>query len=153
MTLVTDPGKNLAARKAALPARPFNISDHEFLPAALEILETPPSPVRIALLSIICAFAATALAWSYFGRIDVIATAQGKFQPTGRVKIIQPLDTGKVLASYVENGKHVNQGDVLVELDPGQEAAEVAEFTANLASYRAEALRRHASIEAARAKH
>jgi hemolysin D len=53
-----------------------------------------------------------------FRPIDVIATVQGKFQPTGRVKIIQPLDTGKVLASYVENGKHVNQGDVLVELDP-----------------------------------
>ena len=152
MTLVTDPGKNLAARKAALPARPFNISDHEFLPAALEILETPPSPVRIALLGIICAFAAAALAWSYFGRIDIIATAQGKFQPTGRVKIIQPLDTGKVLASYVENGKHVSQGDVLVELDPSEGAAEVAEFTTNLASYRAEAARRHGAIEAARVK-
>ena len=74
--------------------------------------------MRIALLTIICAFAATALLWSYFGRIDIIATAQGKFQPTGRVKVIQPLDTGKVLASYVENGKHVSQGDVLVELDP-----------------------------------
>lgn len=152
MTLVTDAKKDLVAPKAAVPARPFHISDHEFLPAALEILETPPSPVRIGLLAIICAFAATALAWSYFGRIDIIATAQGKFQPTGRVKIVQPLDTGKVLASFVENGKHVNQGDVLVELDPGQEAAEVTEFTTSVASYRAEALRRHASIEAARAK-
>jgi hemolysin D len=152
MTLVSNPKNDLVAPKPAVPARPFRISDHEFLPAALEILETPPSPVRIALLSIICAFAATALAWSYFGRIDIIATAQGKFQPTGRVKVIQPLDTGKVLASYVENGKHVSQGDVLVELDPSEGAAEVAEYTTNLASYRAEALRRHTSIEAARAK-
>jgi hemolysin D len=151
MTLVTDAKKDLAP-KTAVPARPFHISDHEFLPAALEILETPPSPVRIGLLAIICAFAATALAWAYFGRIDIIATAQGKFQPTGRVKIVQPLDTGKVLASFVENGKHVQQGDVLVELDPSEGKAEVAEFTTNLASYRAEALRRHASIEAARAK-
>src|SRR5947209_14395113 len=101
MTLVTDPGKNLAARKAALPARPFNISDHEFLPAALEILETPPSPVRIALLGIICAFAAVTLFWSYFWRIDIISTAQGKFQPMGRCKLFQSLDTGKVLAFFV----------------------------------------------------
>jgi hemolysin D len=151
MTLVTPSNKDLVPARAPLPTRVLRISDHEFLPAALEILETPPSPVRIALLTIICAFAATALLWSYFGRIDIIATAQGKFQPTGRVKVIQPLDTGKVLASYVENGKHVSQGDVLVELDPSEGAAEVAEFTTNLASYRADALRRHVAIEAARA--
>jgi hemolysin D len=150
MTLVAK--KDLAPAKAPLALRPFRTSDHEFLPAALEILETPPSPVRIGLLAIICAFAATTLAWSYFGRLDIIATAQGKLQPTGRVKIIQPLDTGKVLASFVENGKHVQQGDVLVELDPSEGAAEVAEFATNLASYRAEALRRHVAIEAARAK-
>jgi hemolysin D len=150
MTLVAK--KDLAPAKAPLALRPFRTSDHEFLPAALEILETPPSPVRIGLLAIICAFAATALAWSYFGRLDIIATAQGKLQPTGRVKIIQPLDTGKVLASFVENGKHVQQGDVLVELDPSEGAAEVAEFATNLASYRAEGLRRHVAIEAARAK-
>jgi hemolysin D len=150
MTLVAK--KDLAPAKAPLALRPFRTSDHEFLPAALEILETPPSPVRIGLLAVICAFAATALAWSYFGRLDIIATAQGKLQPTGRVKIIQPLDTGKVLASFVENGKHVSQGDVLVELDPSEGAAEVAEFATNLASYRAEALRRHVAIEAARAK-
>jgi len=150
MTLVAK--KDLAPAKTPLALRPFRTSDHEFLPAALEILETPPSPVRIGLLAIICLFAATALAWSYFGRLDIIATAQGKLQPTGRVKIIQPLDTGKVLASYVENGKHVQQGDVLVELDPSEGAAEVAEFTTNLASYRAEALRRHVAIEAVRAK-
>ena len=57
-----------------------------------------------------------------------------------------------MLASYVENGKHVSQGDVLVELDPGQEAAEVAEYATSLASYRAEALRRRIAIETARAK-
>ncbi|GAC1333708.1 MAG: HlyD family type I secretion periplasmic adaptor subunit [Beijerinckiaceae bacterium] len=148
MTLAID-SKSLVPAKAALPARPFRLSDHEFLPAALEILESPPSPVRIGLLFIICAFVATALAWSYFGRIDIIATAQGKFQPTGRVKIIQPLDTGKVRASFVENGQHVQEGDVLVELDPSEGAAEVSELTTSLASYRAEALRRRIGIEAA----
>jgi len=150
MTLVTA-NKDAIPVKPAVPARTFRISDHEFLPAALELLETPPSPVRMALLVIICAFAATTLGWSYFGRLDVIATAQGKLQPTGRVKIVQPLDTGKVLASHAENGKHVQQGDLLVELDPGQEAAEVAEYSTNLASYRAEALRRRTAIEATRA--
>ena len=48
-------------------------SDREFLPAALEILETPPSPIKMALLLLICGFFATALVWSYFGRVDIVA--------------------------------------------------------------------------------
>ncbi len=70
-------------------------ADNAFLAPALEILETPPSPVRVALIWIICALAATSIAWAYFGRIDIIAVAQGKFQPTGRVKVIEPLETAK----------------------------------------------------------
>ena len=34
----------------------MNLSDREFLAPALEILETPPSPVHVAFLWIICAF-------------------------------------------------------------------------------------------------
>ena len=90
-------------------------ADNEFLAPALEILESPPSPVRVALIWIICALVAVSLAWSYFGRIDIIAVAQGKFQPTGRVKVIEPLKTGKVTAIHVVNGARVAAGEVLVE--------------------------------------
>lgn len=86
-----------------MPRRPLRRprprrSDQEFLAPALEILETPPSPVRMTFIVVICAFVATALVWAYFGRIDIIASAQGKFEPTGKVKIIQPLETGRVKA-------------------------------------------------------
>lgn len=53
-------------------------SDQEFLPAALSILETPPSPVRVGLLWAICLLVSLALLWSYFGQIDILAVAQGK---------------------------------------------------------------------------
>ena len=85
-------------------------SDREFLPAALSILETPPSPVKVWLIWAICGLFAFVIAWSYFGRIDIIAVAQGKIQPTGRVKTIQPVEGGKVVAIHVENGKHVGRG-------------------------------------------
>jgi hemolysin D len=124
-------------------------TDHEFLPAALEILERPPSPVGTALILIICAFFAAALAWAYIGRIDIIAVAQGKLQPAGRTKIVQPLETGKVLTIRAKNGDHVKQGDVLVALDPAESAADEAAYAADLASYRAEVLRRRAAITAA----
>ncbi|ACB97249.1 HlyD family type I secretion periplasmic adaptor subunit [Beijerinckia indica] len=122
--------------------------DQEFLPAALAILETPPSPIGIALLCTICLLAVTALAWASFSRIDVIAVAQGKIQPAGRVKPIQPVETGKVIAIQAANGQHVKQGEILVALDPEDAQAETVALTMSLASFKAEILRRKAALEA-----
>jgi hemolysin D len=112
----------------------MNLSDREFLAPALEILETPPSPVHVAFLWIICAFVAAALAWAYFGRVDIIAAAQGKFQPTGQVKVVEPVETGKVEAILVGNGALVRAGDILVELDRSAALADANSAGAELAS-------------------
>ncbi|MCW2318209.1 hemolysin D [Rhodoblastus acidophilus] len=124
-------------------------ADMEFHPADIEILDTPPSPVRMGMIVTICALATAALAWSYFGKIDIVAVAQGKFKPVGDTKIIQPLEGGKVAALHVENGQHVKAGDILVELDPGDARADETDAAATLAAWRAEALRRRAAIDAA----
>ncbi|EJZ22636.1 HlyD family type I secretion periplasmic adaptor subunit [Rhizobium sp. Pop5] len=136
-----------AARYAGLPLRPLARSDHEFLAPALEILETPPSPVRMALILIICGFVTTALIWSYIGRIDIIAAAQGKIQPTGRVKVVQPLLTGKVKALPPPNGTPVKSGDILLELDPTDAIADETDAAKGLASVRAEVRRRKAAVD------
>lgn len=128
------------------------VADNEFLPADLEILDTPPSPVRLALILIICAFVVVAIGWAYFGRIDIVAVAQGKIQPTGRVKVIQPLEPGKVAAILVADGQHVKAGEVLIKLDSGDAAAEQAEAQNAYDSYRAEALRRSVAIAAAQTR-
>ena len=124
-------------------------SDQEFLPSALAILETPPSPIEIRLLWSICLLAAVAIGWGYFGQIDILATAQGKIQPSGRVKTVQPLEIGKVAAIHVENGRHVAAGDVLIELDPTEAIADEISSKAAHAAFRAEWLRRMAAITAA----
>jgi hemolysin D len=92
--------------------------EREFLPAALEILETPPSPTGRLLAFIIGAFFVIAVLWSFFGKVDVLATAPGRILPAGKIKIIQPLDPGTVRAIYVQDGDHVRAGQVLIELDP-----------------------------------
>jgi hemolysin D len=135
----------------ATPSR-VKISDHEFLPPAVEILVTPPSRVLSGLLLVMCAFAAAALLGCYFYRIEIVATAQGKFQPAGGVKVVQPLEPGRVVAFHVRSGEHVQEGDVLVEFDSGEAQAEVEGNAINLISYRAEALRRLNAIKAAQAK-
>ncbi|MGT2440865.1 HlyD family type I secretion periplasmic adaptor subunit [Bradyrhizobium betae] len=89
----------------------------EFLPAALEILETPASPVGRAVGVTIILFFALAIGWAIFGHVDIIATATGKVVPTGRTKTIQPLETGIVSAIHVHDGDRVSAGQVLVELD------------------------------------
>ena len=140
-------GSRALARLKALGKIPrMNLSDREFLAPALEILETPPSPVHVAFLWIICAFVVAALAWAYFGRVDIVAAAQGKFQPMGQVKVVEPLETGKVEAINVSNGSLVQAGDVLVELDRSAALADAEGARAELASARAEILRRETAL-------
>ena len=137
---------------ALVGARRRSVSDPEFLAPVLEILERPASPVHLAFLWIICALVVVGLAWAYFGRIDIIAAAQGKLQPTGRVKVIEPVKTGRVAAIHIANGGSVKAGDVLVELDRSAPEADVEAAREDLASARAEALRRRTELVAAKAR-
>ncbi|HEU5046782.1 MAG TPA: HlyD family type I secretion periplasmic adaptor subunit [Rickettsiales bacterium] len=89
----------------------------EFLPAALEIIETPPSPAGRMVAGSIISFFVIALLWAIFGSVDIIATATGKIIPTGRIKLIQPLDSGVIRAIHVQDGQKVKAGDVLIEID------------------------------------
>src|SRR6185437_14253963 len=78
-----------------------------FLPAALEIVETPPSPAGRSIGAAIIAFFVLALAWACWGSLDIIATAPGRIVPSGRTKIIQPLNSGVVRAIHVSDGRTV----------------------------------------------
>ncbi len=89
-----------------------------FLPAALEIVEAPPSPIGRAIAFSIIAVFLFALGWSSFGTVDIVAVAPGKIIPSDRTKTIQPLEIGVVRAIHVRDGQAVKAGDVLVELDP-----------------------------------
>ena len=95
-----------------------------FLPAALEIVETPPSPVGRKIVAVIILLFCAALVWSWWSTIDIVASAIGKLVPSGRTKIIQPFETGVVRAIRVQDGQAVRAGDVLIDLDPTVNAAE-----------------------------
>ncbi len=89
----------------------------EFLPEALEIVETPPSPIgRLVIWVIMLAFV-LAVIWSIWGRIDIVATAQGKVVLSGQTKTVESPETGLVRAIHVKNGDKVKAGDILLELD------------------------------------
>ena len=95
-----------------------------FLPAALEIVETPPSPVGRSVAFLLVGLFCAALAWSWWGTIDIVASATGKIVPSGRTKVIQPFETAVVRSIRVQDGQPVKAGDVLIELDPTLNAAD-----------------------------
>lgn len=97
----------------------------DFLPAALEIQEKPPSPVGRAIIWSIVVFFSIAVVWAMIGEIDIVATAQGKIIPSGRVKVIQSMEIGVVRQIYVREGQHVQAGDLLIELDPTASQADL----------------------------
>jgi hemolysin D len=132
--------------------RLFAANDHgvetAFLPAALEVVETPPSPLGRALVYLLCALFVIALAWSYFGKVDLIATSQGKIIPGGKVKVIQPLEIGVVSKIDVHEGEKVKAGDVLVEIDPTESRAEEKRLAQELNDHEIEAARLEATRRA-----
>ncbi|MDE2063777.1 MAG: HlyD family type I secretion periplasmic adaptor subunit [Bradyrhizobium sp.] len=140
----------LVQQTLRLPER--TAEDREFLPAALAIVEEPTSPIRVAFLYALCALLVTALLWSYFGHLDVYAVASGKIEAPGRTKVIQPLQSGKVLTIKANDGQKVRAGEVLIELDPTEAQASRTAAAAALANTRAEIARLRVEIAAARAQ-
>lgn len=118
----------------------------EFLPAHLEILETPASPKMSFMLWTICGMITVAIVWSSLAKVDIYAEAQGRIQPSGRSKVIQPLDVGRVSEIAVQNGSIVKAGDLLVQLDATQSEADRAAAAADLQSLHAEIARRTTEI-------
>jgi hemolysin D len=95
-----------------------------FLPAALEIVETPPSPIGRAIGATLILLFCAALLWAWWGTIDIVASATGKILPGGRTKVVQPFETGVVRSIRVQDGQAVKAGEMLIELDPTVNAAE-----------------------------
>ena len=96
-----------------------------------------------------CAFAVLAAAWGFLGRVDIEAVAKGKVQPAGHVKVIEPLEPGRVSTILVENGAEVKRGEQLLTLDPvevkADESAAIQAFAVDVA----DAARYKAAVELA----
>lgn len=114
------------------PAISRTASEIAFLPAALEILETPPNPIGRAILACLVTIVLSAILWASLGHIDIVAVAPGKLIPSDRVKVIQPMATGQVRAIHVTDGQRVKRGEVLIELDSTMARADQARLSLQL---------------------
>ncbi|MFT3736955.1 MAG: HlyD family type I secretion periplasmic adaptor subunit [Rhodocyclaceae bacterium] len=134
--------------RRAMQGPGYTTHEAHFLPAALALQETPVSPAPRIAMWLLIAFALLALLWAIFGRIDVVASAQGRIVPNDRVKTLQSLERATVKAIHVTDGQAVKAGDVLVELDATFTQADQDRLTSELHSARLQVQRAKALLEA-----
>ena len=89
----------------------------DFAPAILRAQHENAAPLPRMVLYIALTLFAVMLAWACFGRLDIIAVAQGKLIPGTYVKIVQPADSGVVRDILVKDGQEVKTGQVLMRMD------------------------------------
>jgi len=96
----------------------LDATQRQFLPAALEVQEAPPSPAGHWLLFLLLSLFAVGVLWAAFGRVDIVVTATGRIVPGGQVKQVQAPQAGTIAAILVSEGDRVEAGQPLVRLDP-----------------------------------
>lgn len=126
-------------------SRPRLPHERAFLPAHLELVETPVHPLPMWTMRIVVALAVLVVLIALIGKLDIVAVAPGKLIPKEQVKTIQPALTGVVRRILVRDGQRVQVGQLLMELDTTQAAADAdkarsSRVDAALTAKRSEAL-------------
>lgn len=109
--------------------------DKEFLPPAVEILETPPSPMGRMLVWAVLILFVLILLWSFIGEIDEVVVARGKVIPIGYTKVLQAEDKGIVKRILVQEGQKVKEGELLMELDRTMSESDLNALKKEIAYY------------------
>ena len=105
----------------------------EFAPAIMRIEHESASPMPRAVLYVTLTLFGVMLVWAIFGRLDIIAVAQGKLIPGTYVKIVQPAESGVLREILVREGQEVQSGQVLMRMDTDVSDAEQTTVETDLA--------------------
>ena len=82
----------------------------DFAPDLLSIQERPPArlPRTVAYVTT-AVFCALAL-WAVFGKLDIVASAEGRLVPRNYSRVLQPAEPGIVREVLVREGEHSQKG-------------------------------------------
>jgi HlyD family secretion protein len=89
----------------------------DFAPGLLSIQESPPARLPRTVMYTVAALFIILLLWAVFGKLEIIASAEGRLVPLTYIKIVQPSDAGIVEEILVKEGELVQQGQVLMRMD------------------------------------
>jgi HlyD family secretion protein len=97
--------------------RTLEAGQRDFAPGILKLQDASPSPLPRLVLWGLLALVAITVVWSAFGRLDIIAVAQGRIVPQSYLQIVQPAESGIVKELLVREGDVVSAGQVLARMD------------------------------------
>lgn len=117
-----------------------------FSTEAIALQQRPPALLARMVSIAVCVIALVALTYACLVSIDVVVTAQGRVIPSGKSKVIQSLEAGVVRAITVKDGQKVKAGEVLVELDTTNTAADCDRLQRELWEAEADVARASATL-------
>jgi len=121
----------------------------QFRPALVRLQELPPSPLGRRMLLSALVFLACLLAWAVFGKLDIVAVAEGRLVPDTYLKIVQPADAGVVKEILVREGELVKEGQILMRMDAALSGADLRSLTTDFHTKRLGLRRIDAQLAAA----
>ncbi|MCX8102374.1 MAG: HlyD family type I secretion periplasmic adaptor subunit [Geminicoccaceae bacterium] len=113
---------------------------------ARSLLESRTSPLAGFLLAVIAALVGAGLAWAAWATVEEVVVANGRFEPAGKVKLVNHPRGGRVAELFVRNGTRVAAGAPLLRLDGPVEAGSYAELLGRWQVKAVESARLHAEV-------
>ncbi|MDR3375970.1 MAG: HlyD family type I secretion periplasmic adaptor subunit [Ancalomicrobiaceae bacterium] len=143
--VLRDPARSDPSRKDSIlrlvTSSGQNSLERAFLPAALEVVESPPNPLGRMTVLTLCLVAVAGIAWAFIGKVDIVAVASGKFVALQHTQVVQPVETASVARILVKPGEHVSAGEVVIELDKTAVDAEMKRADVDLVAAELDRLR------------
>lgn len=99
----------------------------DFLPAALEVQETPPSPIGRFILWSIVILLVIAIAWASLSKVDIVAATRGKLVVNELSRPVNSAVTAEIIEVLVKEGEHVEKGQSLIKLNSASLVAQLEE--------------------------
>ena len=121
----------MPAQSRSWKKRLSGVDPLDFSPPLLRIQAQPPAPFARTLLHILLALLLLLILWSALGRLDVVASAEGKLLPQSYLKIVQPSEQGVIRDILVNEGETVKAGQVLMRMDTTLSEADGKELSAD----------------------
>lgn len=109
------------------------------------LLQQRPIRARILLYGVLVTFVIL-LIWASVAEIDEVARGVGRVIPSAQLQVVQSFDGGVVAEILVREGQVVEQGEVLLRVDPTRFLADLGETRASESALRARAARLSALV-------